>query len=433
MATKKKKNVKLVPKLRFQQFSKDEEWELVPLRKHAAIIKKKAGEQKHPVMSVQSGVGLISQLEKFGRDISGKSYKNYTVIEEGDFAYNKSATKQFPEGFIAKHQGKDSVAVPNSIFTCFSIKSKNLNGDYLFFQLLDNLHGRWLKKFITIGARANGALSINNEDLLSLPIPIPTGKQSAAEQQKIADCLSSLDKLIAAHSTKLDALQDHKKGLLQKLFPAKGETTPELRFSEFTEGGGWKQSTIGQTFKTQSGGTPSRNKQSYWNGDIPWVTTSLVNFNVITKVIEYISADGLENSSAKIFPQSTILLAMYGQGKTRGQVAILGIEAATNQACAAILPSSKVGYQFTFQNLSGRYEELRKLSNEGGQQNLSQTLVKDLSFSYPTGDEEQQKLANCLSSLDSLITAQIDKTAYLKEHKKGLMQQLFPNSEEVVT
>ena len=428
MATKKKKNVKLVPNLRFPEFVKDGAWSEVPLNDYTKRITTKVGSKVLPPVSITAGKGFVEQSKKFGRDISGDQYKSYIHIKKGDFVYNKGNSKTFAQGCVYQLNEFDEAAA-SSAFICFKLEAQHVD---LYFQNIfeHNVHGRKLAKFITSGARSNGLLNINATDFFSIELPIPPER---IEQQKIADCLSSLDKLIAAHSTKLAALQDHKKALLQKLFPAKGETTPELRFSEFTEGGGWKQSTIGQTFKTQSGGTPSRNKQSYWNGDIPWVTTSLVNFNVITKVIEYISADGLENSSAKIFPQSTILLAMYGQGKTRGQVAILGIEAATNQACAAILPSSKVGYQFTFQNLSGRYEELRKLSNEGGQQNLSQTLVKDLSFSYPTGDEEQQKLANCLSSLDSLITAQIDKTAYLKEHKKGLMQQLFPNSEEVVT
>ena len=157
----KKTKRSLVPKLRFPEFEGENKWSYSPLRDNAAIIKKKAGEEKYPVMSVESGVGLISQLEKFGRDISGKSYKNYTVIRQGDFAYNKSATKVFPEGYIAKYNDKENAAVPNSIFTCFRLSKGTINGDYLYYQLLDNLHGRWLRKFITVGARANGALSLS--------------------------------------------------------------------------------------------------------------------------------------------------------------------------------------------------------------------------------------------------------------------------------
>ena len=431
MATKKKKNVKLVPKLRFQQFSKDEEWELVPLRKHAAIIKKKAGEQKHPVMSVQSGVGLISQLEKFGRDISGKSYKNYTVIEEGDFAYNKSATKQFPEGFIAKHQGKDSVAVPNSIFTCFSIKSKNLNGDYLFFQLLDNLHGRWLKKFITIGARANGALSINNEDLLSLPIPIPTGKQSAAEQQKIADCLSSLDKLIAAHSTKLDALQDHKKGLLQKLFPAKGKTTPELRFPEFLSQAIWQSKNVEKLAKRGSGHTPNKSHSHYYNGGIKWVSladSKRLDKGLISETKFNISPDGIKNSSATLHPKGSVLLSRdAGVGKS----AVMSCDMAVSQHFIVwTCDSKKLSNWFYYYYLQKRKPLFEMIAVGSTIKTIGLPFFKQMTFLIPKV-EEQQKIANCLYSLDSLITTQIEMTSSLKEHKKGLMQQLFPNTEEV--
>ena len=124
-------------------------------------------------------------------------------------------------------------------------------------------------------------------------------------------------------------------------------------------------------------------------------------------------------------------MAMYGQGKTRGKVAILGIEATTNQACAAILLNKELHTNFVFQNLAGRYDEIRELSNLGGQENLSARLIKTISISYPTDKNEQQKIADCLSSLDALITAQTQKIDALKAHKKGLMQQLFPPVDEV--
>ena len=109
---------------------------------------------------------------------------------------------------------------------------------------------------------------------------------------------------------------------------------PKLRFKEFE--GDWSTNKIEEISIVTSGGTPSRNVSDYWNGDIPWVTTSLVDFNVINQAEEFITQVGLDNSSAKLFPKDTILMAMYGQGITRGKVAILGIDATTNQACAAI-------------------------------------------------------------------------------------------------
>jgi len=421
----------LTPKLRFPEFRDGPGWTTETLGSVASLSTEKVGDKNCIPMSITSGVGLVSQLEKFGRIIAGTSYKNYLLLKKNDFAYNKSATKEYPEGFIALYLGDELAAVPNSIFTCFRIKGSSPAPKYLNYLFLGNLHGQWLRKFIEVGARAHGSLSIDDDDLLALPVPLPKGESSLVEQQEIAECLSSVDELIAAQARKLDALKTYKKGLMGQLFPREGETLPRLRFPEFQDAPEWINDSLGTIFETTSGGTPSRSIKEYWNGVIPWITTSLVNFRVITEAEEFISEEGLNNSSAKLFPKGTTLIAMYGQGKTRGQVALLGIEAATNQACAAILPRKEIDSHFVFLNLAGRYEELRELSNSGGQENLSQGLIKGMPFSYPLDAAEQRKITTCLSSLNELIAAQSDKLEALKTHKKGLMQQLFPYPEEV--
>jgi type I restriction enzyme S subunit len=103
-----------------------------------------------------------------------------------------------------------------------------------------------LRKFIEVGARAHGSLSIDDDDLLALQVPLPSGKSSLAEQQKIAECLGTLDELIAAENQKFDALKAHKNGLMQQLFPRAGETRPRLRFPEFQNAPEWKVTTIGE-------------------------------------------------------------------------------------------------------------------------------------------------------------------------------------------
>jgi type I restriction enzyme S subunit len=217
---------------------------------------------------------------------------------------------------------------------------------------------------------------------------------------------------------------------MQQLFPREGETLPRLRFPEFRDAPEWRVGPLGELFETMTGGTPDRAVKEYWGGAIPWITTSLVDFNVINNAEEFISDAGLENSSAKLFPKNTVLVALYGQGKTRGKVARLGIEATTNQACAAILPGDGIEPAFTFLSLCGRYDEMRGLSNSGGQENLSQGLLRELRFCYPKDVAEQQRIADCLSAFDARIAAEADKLAALKTHKQGLMQQLFPSLEE---
>ncbi len=197
---------------------------------------------------------------------------------------------------------------------------------------------------------------------------------------------------------------------------------PKLRFSEFSDK--WKSNKLSKVAKVTSGGTPNRSEEKYWNGTIPWVSTSLINFNTIFSSEEYITKKGLENSSAKLFPIGTILLAMYGQGKTRGKVAILGIEASTNQACSAIIPNGTIHNNYLFQNLIGRYDEIRRLSNEGGQQNLSGSIIKDIPIRFPNLSE-QKKIASFLSDVDDKITKLTKKKDLLEQYKKGIMQKIF--------
>ena len=128
----------------------------------------------------------------------------------------------------------------------------------------------------------------------------------------------------------------------------------------------WELKTNGDIGFVSSGGTPSRTNPLYWNGSIPWITTTQVNFNVIDNAEQFITQDGLNNSAAKLFPPGTLLMAMYGQGKTRGKVAILNTQASTNQACAAISLNKTVACNYVFYFLVSQYEAIRNLSNTGG-------------------------------------------------------------------
>lgn len=416
----------LAPKLRFPEFRTN--WVTQRLDAIAQPIVEQAGNRPITPYTVMTGVGLVSQQDRFGRTIAGSAFKNYYVLRKDDFAYNKSATKAYPQGYIARFLGEEG-AVPNSVFTCFRVNPDLMNPAYLDYLFAGNRHGRWLRRFIEVSARAHGSLSVDDADLMSLPVPVPDGASSTAEQRKIAACLTSLDEWIAAEGRKLEVLRVHKKGLAQQLFPREGESRPRVRFPEFRDGPEWVTIPLGEFFDTMTGGTPDRTKKEYWGGTIPWITTSLIDFNVIREAEEFITEAGLENSAAKLFPKGTVLIALYGQGKTRGKVALLDIEATTNQACAAILPAEGFDPVFTFLSLSGRYDEMRSISNAGGQENLSQGLIRELPFSYPANPREREKLVACLFSLDALIAAQSRKVDGLQASKKGLVQQLFPSLE----
>lgn len=187
----------------------------------------------------------------------------------------------------------------------------------------------------------------------------------------------------------------------------------------------WSASQLGEIAKVSSGGTPDRKNKSYWNGTIPWITTSLINFNSITEAEEFISEEGLRNSAAKYFPIGTVLMAMYGQGKTRGKVAILGITATTNQACAAIMPNEKIVLsEYLFYNLSSRYAELRNIGHGGNQVNLNGDLIKQIVVEYPTL-LEQKGIVKVIATWDTVIRTLTYLISSKQQLKKGLMRQLL--------
>jgi type I restriction enzyme, S subunit len=194
---------------------------------------------------------------------------------------------------------------------------------------------------------------------------------------------------------------------------------------------GWLRRTIDDIASVSSGGTPSRSEPIYWGGSIFWVTTAEVDFCEITDTNEKITELGLNNSSAKLFPPGTILMAMYGQGKTRGKVAKLGVEASTNQACAAIILRDNFHVDFYFQYLQSQYENIRELSNSGGQENLSGTIVKSIPVPVPPLPE-QKKIAQILSTWDKTITTTEKLLANSQQQKKALMQQLLTGKKRLL-
>lgn len=186
----------------------------------------------------------------------------------------------------------------------------------------------------------------------------------------------------------------------------------------------WHRSTLGEIARITSGGTPDRSKPEYWDGDIPWVTTGEIQFNTITDTDEKITAAGLQNSSAKLFPPGTLLMAMYGQGKTRGQVAKLGIEAATNQNSAAILLNDGHAPDFYFHFLSSQYENIRDFGHSGGVSHLNAGLLKQIAV--PVAPiREQHRVAQILSTWDQAIVAAEQLVANSLRQRLGLTQALI--------
>ena len=219
--------------------------------------------------------------------------------------------------------------------------------------------------------------NITSKEVREFPIPLPP---TLAEQEAIAGALSDADAWIESLEQLIAKKRKIKQGAMQELLTGK-RRLPGFRDT-------WLVKRLGDIAHVSAGGTPSRSNRQYWDGEIPWVTTTEIDFETVTQTAQYITSEGLANSAAKLLPVGTLLMALYGQGKTRGKIGILGIEAATNQACAAIEIRDASDPRFVMLNLVNRYDEIRSMSNNGNQENLNGKIVKSIVVALPQVNEQ---------------------------------------------
>lgn len=411
--TKNKDKKTIVPPLRFPEFSENEEWTIVPLKKHAKQITEKAKNGNYMPLSVTSGVGLVSQMEKFGREIAGEQYKNYYVINKFDFAYNKSATTLYPEGYISMLKNFERGAVPNSIFSCFSVDKNEINPQYLDQLFQDNFHGKWLRNYIEVGSRANGALSIDSKILLNLLIPLPKLK----EQLKIKDCLSCLDDLISAVANKIETLKEYKKGLMQQLFPAEGKTIPAIRFPEFQNAEEWQTVSLGDV-ATFINGRAFKQDELLESGKYRVLRVG----NFFSNANWYHS--DLELDENKYCDKGDLL---YAWSASFGPRIWNEDKVIFHYHIWKVVEKEGISKDFLLILLDYETERIKNQQANGlGLLHITKGAIESWKTRVPMNILEQQKIAKNLSSVDELIITEIAKLDQLKAHKKGLMQQLFP-------
>lgn len=204
---------------------------------------------------------------------------------------------------------------------------------------------------------------------------------------------------------------------------------PKIRFKGFNDD--WEQRKVYDMAEIVVGGTPSTAIERYWHPkQIPWLSSGEVHKKNITYTDDKISEEGLNNSSARIVKENSILIALAGQGKTRGTVAINRIPLSTNQSIAAITFNKSVQPEFVFSNLESRYDEIRKMSSgDGARGGLNKQLVGEILIPY-TSLEEQKQIGDYFKSLDHLITLHQRKCEQTKKLKKYMLQNMFPQNGE---
>jgi type I restriction enzyme S subunit len=245
-----------------------------------------------------------------------------------------------------------------------------------------------------------------------------------SEQRKIAQFLDVVDEVILKVDEVIAKTERLKKGLMQQLLTRgighknyKG--TPIGKIPKE-----WQISDINEECIVGTGGTPSRSNPQYFGGNVSWVKSTEVDYNIITKTEETLTESGVQNSTAKMYPKGSLVVALYGQGITRGKCAVLGIEAAINQACAAVQSKGRINIHFLFYWFQNSYTYIRRLSQGANQANLNVRIIRSLKIPLPS-IPEQQKIVETLSTLDEKLDLERNEKAKLERIKLGLMDWLL--------
>lgn len=406
-----------IPALRFPEFQDTEGWKEYILGDFLL---------EQPRYGINApAVPFLEELPTYIRitDISENGYflpnpkvsVNHGAINDfylniGDLVFARTGASV---GKCYKYNEKDGKLVFAGFLIKVSPDQTRLSSDFLFQFTFTQQYWKW----IDLTSTRSGQPGINCKELASMELYLPVKD----EQQKIADCLSSLDDLIEATAQKVRALEKHKKGLMQRLFPAEGKNVPDLRFPEFQGMKGWEKKQIKDFGEVITGNTPSKKEEKYWNGDFVWVTAQDFKGKYINDSILKLTKFGKDK--ARVIPKDSVLVTCIA---SIGLNAINKVECSTNQQINAICCNQEYNYEYVYYLVTYNTENLKQLAGQTAVPIITKKSFEEFEVYIIENYDEQQKIADCLSSLDELIETTSRKVEILKEHKKGLMQQLFP-------
>lgn len=383
-----------IPKIRFNRFNSVWEEDRI-----ADIVKISAGGDVDKVKLKESGKYPVIANALTNKGIVG-FYDDYkvkapavTVTGRGDVGYA-----------VARHENF------TPIVRLLTLQSEKIDVDYLENQI----------NSMRILNESTGVPQLTAPQLGNYKVYHP----KIEEQSAIGTLFRTLDDLLASYKDNLTNYQSLKATMLSKMFPKAGQRVPEIRLDGFE--GEWEIVKLGDNCRIITGGTPRTGVKEFWNPkEIPWMSSGEINKKILNETEEMISCIGLENSSAKWVKQNSVLIALAGQGQTRGRVAINKIPLTTNQSIAAIETNSNIDFLFLYTDLGRRYDELRLISSgDGTRGGLNKMIISSLELNIP-GIEEQQAIGSYFSNLDNLINSHQEKISQLEILKKKLLQDMF--------
>lgn len=370
-------------------------WEVVQcgeiFKKIGTRVKEINGRHGVPVLSMTRYQGLVLQSTKFEKTVASRDIANYKVVRKGDLVIG------FPidEGVISL-QHRYPIGAVSPAYHVFEI-IREVDKTYLDFVLKAPYMVQQYKKYSSNGVHRRRSLSPN--DFLHIQIPLPP----IQEQKAIAHALNTVRRAIDATECVIEATRELKKSMMTHFFThgpvsVDGIDNNQLQNTEIgVMPKQWLVKTIGEIASTTSGGTPSRNRPDFFDGNNNWLKSGELVDSTINGSEEKITKEALENSNAKVFPVGTLLIALYGA--TTGKVGILDVEAATNQAIAAIFPKAGISSEYLMWALIYRREALLTERYGGAQPNISQTILSNFKVPIPPA-EIQREIVKKLSAIN---------------------------------
>ena len=391
----------LVPRLRFPEFKNIGTVNLKNGNYIFEAISNKNHNSDLPVLAITQERGAIPRDQiDYNVSVSDKSIESYKVVEKGDFIIS-----------LRSFQGGIEYSLYHGICSpAYIILRKKIDvvEQYYKYYFKTSRFIQDLNRDLE-GIRDGKMVSYSQFSTILLPKP------DNKEQQKIADCLSSLDDLINAEDKKLEALKSHKKGLMQKLFPAEGKMLPEWRFPEFKDSREWLIYPLVEICQNLDARRIPIAEKERKKGSTPYYGASgivdYIDGFIFDEELLCVSEDGA-NLVARTYP---IAFSISGKTWVNNHAHVLKFENSFTQ----VLVESYLNSINLSDFLTGM-----------AQPKLNRAKLDTIPIPLPA-EKEQQKIADCLSALDALITTQAEKIEALKVHKKGLMQGLFPSIEEV--
>ena len=339
--------------------------------------------------------------------VDEETAKDSQLIKKGTLLFTGTGETAEEIGKCICYNGDSTIYAGGDIIT---FVPQDVNPLFLAYQQYQNFS---LKKKASFG-QGHSVVHIQKESLEKLNVAYPESKK---EQSRIVEILMKWDKAIELYDKQIDALTRYKAVCLRKMFPAKGQNVPEWRFRGFS--GNWEQRKLGDISDSYSGGTPSAGKIEYYGGTIPFIRSAEINSD-FTEL--FLTEEGLMNSSAKMINKGDILYALYGA--TSGEVGLARLDGAINQAILDIKPHVNYDSKYLLQWLRNSKDNIIRTYLQGGQGNLSGTIVAALMVDCPTFDE-QKKIGAFFAYFDNLITLHQRKKETIINQRKALQQYLL--------